>query len=105
VSLNRPGKFTLQVKAVGKTVTRMFTNCGKLLWLPVQHCHLFVVERKKIDKLFLLATQEAARPDGVNGRTMSHLSEAANELHNAIDSAVDAMALSDNGRAESSLTS
>jgi hypothetical protein len=77
----------------------MFTNGGKLQWPPELGGDLFAAGRQKIDKLFLQATQEAASPDGVSGRTMRDLGDAVAALHEAIDGAMDAMTTSDNIRA------
>ena len=77
----------------------MFNNGGKLQWPPELDNERFDAERKSIDKLFLQATKEATGPGGVGGRTMSDLGAAIDQLHNAVDGAIDVMTPSDNIRA------
>jgi hypothetical protein len=79
----------------------MFNNGGKLKWPPELDDPRFDAERKNIDKLFLQATQEAAGPDGLSGRTQRELNAALDKLKGSIDTAVDAMTPSDNIRAMS----
>jgi hypothetical protein len=79
----------------------MLNNGGKLKWPPELDDERFNATRKNIDRLFQQATQEAAGPDGLSGRTMRELSVALDGLQQEIGAAVDAMTPSDNVRAQS----
>jgi hypothetical protein len=77
----------------------MFNNGGKLQWPIELNDERFDAERKRIDKLFLQATQEATSPGGVGSQTIRDLGAAITQLHDSIDGAIDVMTPSDNIRA------
>jgi hypothetical protein len=79
----------------------MLNNGGKLRWPPELDDSRFDDERKSINELFMKATQEAAGPEGLSGRTMSALNKSLDELQDSIDGAITDMSPSDNIRAKS----
>jgi hypothetical protein len=79
--------------------TALLNNGGKLKWPPELDDERFDEQRKKIDQLFLAATQQATGPDGLSGRTMRQLADSLDQLQDQIDGAIKDMTPSDNIRA------